>query len=236
MDKNSVHQRIKDAPWYDIVQDQYGLIVGSGGIGSNLAFLLASMGLKFTIVDGDNIGIENLNAQHFTTSQAIQQLKKVNAIKQNCTNFLGDEIASGIDIAPENFTDESPINNIVFMGLDNMRTRKLVFEKWRDNMLNSSEDVQKNFILLDGRLLAEKYQIFVATKDNYEDYEKTLFDDSEAHDAPCTYKSTRFASWGIVSDMSGIFVNWCTNLVDPDLREVPQSIEKSFDCFYYNVK
>ena len=48
-----------------------------------------------------------------------------------------------------------------------MPARRLMFEKWRDHMLSTSEPC----VFIDGRLTAENYQIFVVTKDNYQIYD-----------------------------------------------------------------
>lgn len=232
--KNPTKVRFMDAPWYKQVSQEEALLIGSGGINSNVAVLLSSLGLPFTIMDGDTVETTNLGAQFFTTSQ--QGLNKVDAIKYNCGAFTHHEDIVAI---PEFFNENSMIFNIVFLGLDNMGARKLAFEKWLEYLNEADEDEKADFILIDGRLLAEDYQIYTVTSDeeSIKQYKESLFEDSEVEEEPCSYKATRFASWGIASDIVSIFVNYLTNkFYEDDVREIPTKIVKSIPSFYLNIK
>ncbi len=226
--------RFADAPWFLKAQDNYVLILGAGGIGSNLIFLLSSVGVNMNIWDNDVIGAENISAQSFQISQI--GMSKVDAIKVNARAYMGQE--NTIDVSNTRYDKDSPANPITFLGFDNMSSRKLAYEKWVELLESDEEDNRKNYILIDGRLNCEIYQVFTVTKDNYKKYAETLFEDSEVADQPCTMKATRFASWGIVSDMTAIYLNWCTNKVyeDDDIREVPFKVEKSYPNLYYKVE
>lgn len=226
--------RFSDAPWFNKANEDYALVLGAGGIGSNLIFLLSSIGVNMNIWDMDIVGTENIGQQNFKYTQIGNS--KVDSIKSICIEFMGQD--SHIDTNNEKYEASSPSNPIIFMGFDNMASRKLTYEKWVELLESIPEEERDEFFLIDGRLNFNQYQIFTVTKDNYKDYANTLVEDSDIPDQPCTMKATRFASWGIVSDMVGIYLNWCTNKVyeDDDVAVVPFKVEKSYPNMYYKIE
>ena len=231
-DVNPYKTRFADAPWFYEAQDKYSLVLGSGGIGSNLIFLLSSIGVSMSIYDVDVCDTVNLGAQHFRIKDLNKP--KVEAISEVCREFLGND--NDIETNNCRYDKDSPANPVTFLAFDNMASRKLAYEKWVELLESTPENERDQFILIDGRLLAETYQIYTVTKDNYLKYKESLLEDSEVEDEPCTMKATRFASWGIVSDMVAVFLNWCTNLAyEDEIREVPYFITKVYNSFYYKA-
>jgi hypothetical protein len=94
----------------------------------------------------------------------------------------------------------SPISISCF---DNMKARKIMFNNWKKN--------EERLLLIDGRMTAEGIQIFTATKETENNYEKTLFEDSEVQDAPCSFKATSHTGAMIGSLITGIVNNYVTN-------------------------
>ena len=120
-----------------------------------------------------------------------------------------------------------------------MAGRKLAFEKWVQLMSEDTEENKKNYLWIDGRLLAEQFQIYTVTHSPglIERYRETLFEDGTIADVQCTLKATTHCSMGIASDIIGVLTNFATNRqYGVDAREVPFSIEKSIDLFMYKVE
>ena len=72
--------------------------------------------------------------------------------------------------------------NYVFSAFDNMEARKDLFTIWKSN--------PKREIFIDGRLLADQYEVFFVQKGMEAKYEASLFDDAEVPTVACTFKQT----------------------------------------------
>lgn len=224
--------RFADAPWFHKLQNTPVLLLGAGGISSWVAFCLSRAGVNFEIFDFDIVGAENLGGQLYGTKHI--GMPKTEAITQICKEFCGNDNTIS---TYERYTQDSYTNEIVIAGFDNMAGRKLAFEKWVEYLNEVPDSEKDNFLFIDGRLLAEDYQIYSVTKDRIEEYRKTLFDDSEVSDVLCTLKSTTHCAMGIASDIFSILTNFAVNRVndETDLYEVPFNIVKSIPSFTYKV-
>lgn len=225
-------QRFSDAPWFEKLKETPILLVGAGGIGSWVAFCLSRIGCDYTIFDMDIVEAHNLGGQLYSLDHV--GLNKAVAIAALAGRFSGEE---NVVQTAGRYTEESLSNEIVIAAFDNMAGRKLAFEKWLE-LMTDDKDNQKDYLFIDGRLLAEKYQIYAVTSDvkRIEDYKTTLFADGDVPDVQCTLKSTTHCSMGIASDMISVLTNFAANRTyGKDLREVPFNIEKSIDLFTYNV-
>lgn len=115
----------------------------------------------------------------------------------------------------------------MFSAFDNMQARRDMFTNWL-NQPNPG-------IFIDGRLAAETFQIFCVTPDKAEEYDKTLFDDSEVDDAPCTAKQTSHMAAMIAAQMVGYYTNWVANKESGmDVRAVPFFSEYALALDYVN--
>lgn len=218
MDIN-IQTRFKDAPFYK--PDLDIIIAGLGGIGSNVSYSLCRQGYTMYLYDFDTIELHNVGSQMY----GIPDIGKNKADKaRELAALYGNKKVFPMG----KFTEDSPIDNIVFACFDNMAARKLLFEKWLDHQLSKDEDYRKENpneinIFLDGRMTAQDYQVFtVKSKLEAEVYKKTLFDDSEIPDLPCSYKATCHTGMNIGAIMSTIFLNYVANKIsDINFREVP---------------
>ena len=114
-------------------------------------------------------------------------------------------------------------------GFDNMKARKLAFKNWKK--LDNRE------IFIDGRLRAAFYEVFVVTKGREDEYEATLFDDSEVQLAPCTYKQTAYFAMLIGARITHLLVNYLTNKYqNDDICELPFRVSEVGDMFYIENK
>ena len=110
--------------------------------------------------------------------------------------------------------------DIVITGFDNMEARKIVFEKW---MSSHSK------VLIDGRLAAEKLQIYCICKDDkyhINEYKNNaLFDDGEATPEICSYKQTSHMASMIASFICNLITNYIEVSKVEFIRELPYFIE-----------
>lgn len=226
-------QRFSDAPWFETLKNTYIILLGAGGIGSWVGFCLSRIGCNFTVFDMDSVEVHNLGGQLFNTNH-IGKLK-TESLKELCDLFSGKE---NVIRTAGQYTESSYTNPIVISAFDNMKARKIAFDKWKDIVLDASltEEEVKKCLFIDGRLLAEDYQVYAVTKDRIEDYEKTLFDDSEVEEVLCTLKATTHCSMGIASEMISVLTNHMANIAYGfEAREVPFKIVKSIPLYSYDV-
>jgi hypothetical protein len=223
-------QRFSDAVWYERLRSTYILLIGAGGIGSWVAFCLSRIGCNFTLYDMDVVEAHNLGGQLYSM-QHVGQLK-TEATKALCAEFTGKE--NDIDIQSR-YDDSAMSNPIVIAAFDNMEGRKLAFTKWVELVESDPENVA-DYLFIDGRLLAEQYQVFAVTPDRIEEYKKYLFSDAEVGEVSCSLKSTTHCSMGIASDIISVLTNFVANrALGFDIREVPFKVEKLIDLFLYEL-
>ena len=187
--------RFKDAPWYTQCKEELILLVGVGGIGSNALYNLAkTIPAKYYIIDMDVVDAHNIGTQFFEPTELFAY--KVNALKKKLS-YTSAQINA---IQNRYISEYSPIT---ISALDNMKTRKQVFEQWREG-----NDRQ---ILIDGRLRANFYEVFVVTPGNEDRFVATLFEDTDIDDGPCTFKQTAYFGMLIGARITHILVNYLTN-------------------------
>jgi hypothetical protein len=117
---------------------------------------------------------------------------------------------------------------ITIMGFDNMEARKLIFNNWKANSARE--------ILIDGRLRANYYEIFVVRKGSESRYEETLFSDSEVTPAPCTFKQTAYFGMLIGAKITQVLVNYLSNkYYGEEVNVIPFKITESGDLFYTEI-
>lgn len=214
--------RFSDAVWakepknYDIV------IGGAGGIGSWLAFYLASIGYNLHIYDFDVVEEHNLGGQLYSIKDCGKH--KVDALNNTILEFRGESI----NTYNEKFTEDSLVSPIMISAFDNMEARKVMFEKWK-----SQED---RTAFIDGRMLAELGMYYCVTSETEHLYEHELFDDSEVEQENCSYKSTTHCGGYIASQMTALVTNIIYNQVTGiPIRATPLKTEFDFAMMNFEV-
>jgi molybdopterin/thiamine biosynthesis adenylyltransferase len=155
------------------------IIVGAGAIGSFVTLSLAKMGYKnLHVYDFDTVEPENIGAQFFDTASIGK--KKVDALAEMVWNFTGIEITKH----DRKVTISDELNaDIVVAAVDSMEVRNMIFG-------------QSNcYWLIDPRMGAEYaclYTVEIAngTKEEHENYSRTLYTDKDAVQERCTAKTT----------------------------------------------
>lgn len=237
LDNRETVSRFKGANWFDIAQQQAITLVGIGGINSWSSFLLSRIRPTYMyLIDDDRVELGNLSGQLYGKDDVgkYKGQAMMDFIETNSDYYRVFAMA-------EKFTKESSVNDIMICGFDNMKARKLVYNKWKEHVLSKPEDSRKYCLLIDGRLSAEVLQVFCMTGEDvyYQDkYEKEwLFTDEEADATVCSYKQTSYCAAIIGGIITNLFVNFCTNLANPIVkRDLPFMTSYEGDTMYFKTE
>lgn len=215
--------RMKGAAWFPLLHKKDIILLGQGGIGSWVAFLLARIGVNLYTWDMDTYEAHNMTGQ-MVRSQDIGKNKAV-SMKDIIAEFSPD---CEVETYGE-YTKMSMSNNIVMCGFDNMKARKIAFKNWKEGI---TEENKETFFFQDGRLNVEQFQIFNICGNRpdliklYED--KYLFDDANVPDAECTFKQTSHTASMISGHMVAFLTNWAFNSERKrSIRNIPFKYEYS---------
>jgi hypothetical protein len=187
--------RFSEADWFlEGVQDI--IIGGTGGIGSWTALALSRIGHNLYLYDADLVEEVNLAGQFYKRSNIGKS--KSQATKDNILECCNNDIqANGW------FTEDSLVTPIMISAFDNMKARKLMFEKWAEQ-----EDRE---LFIDGRMLLQEGMVFAVTKGQEDLYRSELFDDNEIADLPCNYKATTHCGMIIGGLITSLLNNYLSN-------------------------
>lgn len=212
--------RFRDAPFFKGANDLEVCIGGLGGIGTWLALYLSRVVKVIHGFDFDMVEEVNLAGQLFSVKHVGQT--KAGAVKSLLDDFgharffpYNEKIILGTEI-PENF---------VFSAFDNMTARKALFSNWKKN--------ENRELFVDGRLLADQYEVYFVQKGQEEKYEATLFSDEEVENIACTFKQT--------SHFAGIcaarMVHGFTNYLSQDMfYKMPFKVDEEGNLFHVNIE
>lgn len=209
--------RAKGAPWFPLLFKKDIMLLGQGGIGSWVGFLLARIGVNLYTFDHDTYEAHNMTGQMVRTQDVGK--KKTAAMKDIINEFSPDCLIETND----KYLKSSMTNNIVICGFDNMEARKISFENWKAGI---DPENPHDYFFQDGRLNVEQYQIFNICgnrPDLIKFYEtQYLFDDSKVPEAECTFKQTSHSAAMIAGHMVGFLTNWAFNVSKKSsIRTVP---------------
>lgn len=219
---NDNSSRFSGSDWYEQARQNTVFLAGIGGIGSWAALILSRIQpAQMYLCDDDNVEMVNMSGQLYSMENIGS--KKVDALGQTLRDFSNYHSSLCI---PERFTEESEAQDIMICGFDNMAARKLVFKSWLNHVKLLPMDQRRRCLFIDGRLAAEKWQIFAICGDDYYNMKRYmtdfLFEDSEAEQTVCSYKQTTYCASMIASYMCNLYVNY---LCDSIARPVPFFLE-----------
>lgn len=229
MDDNVRKNRFKGADWFQKAQETSIIIGGAGGIGSHLIFSLSRIGYELYVYDFDNVEEVNLAGQLYGPNQLNDN--KVYAIKRVCWT-LGCDISRINAFKKYNYS--SMVSNICIAGFDNMKARKIMFDKW----YQYAESINwKDVLFIDGRLLAEiGVVISINSKEKADYYLKNdMFDDSNVEQPSCTLKSTTYSAQIISGLITASLNNFICNTQEEGIREVPYKIEYNLPYLMFDL-
>jgi len=207
--------RFSSASWFDVVQEQEIILAGLGGIGGYVSFLLSRLNPKNLILfDNDLFEAHNLGGQLCRTTD-------IQEYKVRVASNIAQDFSSYYDISDisRKYVEGEITRNIMICGFDNMQARKVFFESWLKRVRLVGAEEAKKCLYLDGRLLAETFQIFCVRgdrEDYIENYQtRHLFGEGVAVGTTCTLKQTSHIAMMIASKMVTYLVNHCNN-INPD--------------------
>lgn len=202
--------RFKDADWFKNIYKRDILVIGNGGIGGWLSLFLARTGATLHTFDMDTFGSENLAGQLVRYSDIGKN--KTEGVKDIIKELCDPDVE--VNTYSEEYTKDSMTNNIVLMGVDNMKARKTGFENWV-KFLQEFPEEKENSLFIDGRLSMTKLQIYCIKgndENSIQEYRNNhLFDDSEVEDLECTMKQTSHIAAMIASTMTGFVTNFLSD-------------------------
>ena len=213
---NDDSARFSGAEWFDAITNQKAAIIGLGGIGSWLTLLLSRLKLSAIYCqDMDTVESVNLAGQLYNNSHI--GMFKTQALRDIVSQF--NRYRPYIYTDNSEFTTDSRISLVapfsVFLALDSITARKNVYNYWKKKQSLYSLPS----ILIDGRLTADKWQIFAIPfndKKRMKVYEEEwLFPESEAQQLRCSFKQTTYMAAMIASYMCNLFVNYVAECTKP---------------------
>lgn len=161
-------------------------VIGAGAVGSHVVKALAQMGFDdITVFDDDVVSEENLNSQGYPVDALTEP--KVMALANIVEAYTGEK--GILDVRPERY-DGGVFEGIVISAVDNMATRKLIWE-------NHAGKALKTLAIIDPRMGAEFALLYVMNPMKPTDqitYTKTLHTDEEGVPEPCTAKATIYTA------------------------------------------
>jgi sulfur carrier protein ThiS adenylyltransferase len=175
------YSRQKDIVLSDRIADCKATVIGVGAIGRQVAVQLTAIGIPWLqIIDFDVVEESNLASQGYFEDDL--KRFKVHATADIChqTNPMLE-----LHTINQRFKRTAKIGNILFCCVDQIETRRLIWESVKDKV---------NFFC-DGRMTAEVIRILTAC--DYESrkyYPTTLFGAQEAYAGPCTAKTTIYCA------------------------------------------
>jgi len=212
-------------------------VVGAGGIGSWFTLLASRVGYKIVIYDNDIVERHNIGGQLYYTKSIMR--KKVDTLSRIIQDFSPQGEVLPVDV----FVDENTLINtkIIISAVDNMKARNIIYNSFTNHLqeafndgytisenglyLEHSDGYNLACLFIDGRLLAEQFQVYAVTPKSLSRYAETLFSDDELEEEACSIKQTSHFAAGIAFNMIRVLNNYVANFIDPDCgREVPFSI------------
>jgi len=153
-------------------------LIGAGSIGSTTALWLSKMGVQhLRIFDADTVEQHNWSNQMFRATDIGKP--KADALCDVLEQFGTTRPTAYI----ENYVDQ-PLTEVVISGVDSMESRKTIWKSVRSN-----PDAK---LYLDARMGLETlvvYAVHPKVREERQAYVQSLYDDTEAHQEPCTART-----------------------------------------------
>lgn len=156
-------------------------IIGAGATGSWVAFSLAKMGItNINVYDFDEVGMHNLPNQMF----GLRDIDKNKAL--SIRNII--RMFTGYTIKARNTKLEGgePLQGVVFVLTDTMKSRKEIYLKSIKNNPNIDLLIETRMDLSGGRI----YVIDPKNRTHTKRYEETLYSDEQATISACGISQT----------------------------------------------
>jgi len=148
-------------------------IIGVGAVGSHVAWFLSKTGFKnIHIWDHDEIVAHNISNQLFFLDQVGQ--KKVDALAANILRGAGVTVVAHA----EKYLGQVPLGKHVFLGVDSMDMRRLIWEK----AIKMKFNVETMFETRIGSALCRVYLVSPISLAHIKGWEASLCRSDEVHE------------------------------------------------------
>lgn len=233
--------RFRGASWFEIIQQQEFSVIGVGGIGSYVGFLLSRLHpAAVAITDDDRVEEANLSGQMYRNTDIGRM--KTDALASIIHRFSSytSLFCNSTRVTPDR-NDRWAIKKVTLCGLDNMEARKICYTKWLNFVTGLSEEERQTCLFIDGRLAMEEYQVYCIPGNNTVKQQKylneALFSGEEAEETVCSLKQTSFMACGIASMMVNLLVNFFCNIaIGAEIRDVPFFTSYSGPCVFLTTE
>lgn len=214
--------RFSSAIWAQKINEVLVTLAGLGGIGSYVGFLLSRVKpSRIIMYDPDVVEFGNMSGQLYGKEDVGKyKVSSLLSFIKNYSDYYNCYCHNS------RFTEDSGTSKVMICGFDNMESRKVFYNSWRDYLGTLPVTERSNALFIDGRLAAEEFQVFCIKGDDeyhmkeYED--KWLFSDQESEETICSYKQTSHCATMIASVIVNLFINFIANKCEPLIeRDVP---------------
>ncbi len=181
-------------------------VIGVGAIGRQVAIQLTAIGVPhLQLIDFDHVETSNLATQGYL--QKDLKRPKVDATAEFTREMNYD---LNVEVIFERFKRSTPVGNCVFVCVDSIVVRKLVWDTVKDKVV----------FYCDGRMSAEVLRVITACDEKGRGYyPQTLFTAEQAQTGPCTAKTTIYCANIAAGFMMAQFTKYLRLLpVDPDIQ------------------
>lgn len=191
-------------------------MVGCGHVGSVVALMLLKCGAftgenTLTLIDHDDVGLENLAMQFFEVADVGKP--KVEALASTLQEF---GVGNIITIKDKFDPTKHSTDGIVISGVDSMAVRKMIFDA----------TTEKTKLFLDARTGGELVTALAVNPGLAADrafYMDNWVPDDQAAQDPCTNRGISWTTFAIASIIGNLFGCFCRNIpypnrIDYDLR------------------
>src|SRR5574341_912694 len=171
-------------------------IVGLGGIGSPTALILAKMGCRsLTLIDYDTVEVHNTSCQLFGMGD-------IGATKLAALGDILARLSPLLDIQTmaERITPAMPLQvktPVIISCVDSMAVRRLLWDTVKVDLTAR--------MFIDSRMGAEVGRILAVDlkkPEHLDAYEKSLYTDEEAIQAPCTARAIAYTGFALGSQIA----------------------------------
>lgn len=181
-------------------------IIGAGATGSWVAFSLAKMGLSnLHIYDFDEVGMHNLPNQMF----GVRDIDRNKAL--SIRNIIKLFTGFTVNARNEKVDGSVPMQGIVFMLTDTMKSRKDIYNRAIKNNPSIDLLIETRMDLRGGRI----YVVDPKDREQTKMYEQTFYSDDEAEVSACGVSQTVLPSalaitshaiWKLLNHINGEIV------------------------------
>lgn len=188
------------------IMDCKATVIGVGAIGRQVAIQLTAIGVPvLQLVDFDHVEISNLASQGYLQKDLKRPKVDVTA---EFTREMNHDL--NVEVIFERFKRSTPVGNCVFVCVDSIVIRKLIWDAVKDKVA----------FYCDGRMSAEVLRVITACDEKGRGYySQTLFAAEQAQAGPCTAKTTIYCANIAAGFMMAQFTKYLRLLpIDPDIQ------------------